>query len=412
MAYTEEHKVLFGTHMLSEEAEDWWDNTRQILEVVGAEITWTVFRVQFLEKYFPEDVGSKKEIEFLKLKQGNMTVAEYAAKFEELVKARFAHYKSVSERKGKNKSRGKPYSAPTHKGKQMTTDEKKPSGGVTPASVKCHHVMDCKRNAPICYNYDGILLIVIINTGGMHLFVSLDYAEKLGLKLSSMDRSMIVDTPILGLILTLWVCLNFPVTIYGKIFGMDLVCFTLRNLDVILGMNWLEFNHVHINCFAKTVSFSDFDTSDELFVLAKQVNEFVKDDVPVFMVLSSMKAETKVVLDELPVVSDFPEVFPDDISDLPPEHELEFAIGLVPGTSPVSMTPYRMSASELGELKKQLDDLLKKKFVHLSASPWDVSMLLVKKKDSSMRLCVDYQQLNKVTIKNKYPLPRIDDLID
>lgn len=84
---------------------------------------------------------------------------------------------------------------------------------------------------------NGILLIVIINTSGMHLFVSLDYAEKLGLKLSSMDRSMIVDTPILGPILTLWVCLNCPVTIYGKRFGMDLVCFTLRNLDVILGMN-------------------------------------------------------------------------------------------------------------------------------------------------------------------------------
>lgn len=95
MACTEEHKVLFGTHMLSEEAEDWWDNTRQILEVVGAEITWTVFRVQLLEKYFPEDVRSKKEIEFLELKQGNMTIAEYAAKFEELVKF-YPHYNGAS----------------------------------------------------------------------------------------------------------------------------------------------------------------------------------------------------------------------------------------------------------------------------------------------------------------------------
>lgn len=86
MACTEEHKVLFGTHMLSEEAKDWWDNTLQRLEVVGAEITWVMFRVKFLEKYFPEDVCSKKEIEFIEIKQGNMMVAEYAAKFEELVK--------------------------------------------------------------------------------------------------------------------------------------------------------------------------------------------------------------------------------------------------------------------------------------------------------------------------------------
>ncbi|XP_050877262.1 uncharacterized protein LOC127081016 [Lathyrus oleraceus] len=86
MACTEAQKVQFGTHMLSGEAEDWWDNTRQILEAIGTKITWVVFRKEFLENYFPEDVRGKKEIEFLELKQGNMTVAEYAAKFEALVK--------------------------------------------------------------------------------------------------------------------------------------------------------------------------------------------------------------------------------------------------------------------------------------------------------------------------------------
>ena len=78
----------------------------------------------------------------------------------------------------------------------------------------------------------------------------------------------------------------------------------------------------------------------------------------------------------------------------------------------MSMAPYRMSASELTELKKQFEDLLEKKFVRPSASPWGAPVLLVKKKDGSMRLCIDYRQLNKVTIKNRYPLPRIDDLMD
>ncbi|MCI54208.1 RNA-directed DNA polymerase (Reverse transcriptase), partial [Trifolium medium] len=87
-------------------------------------------------------------------------------------------------------------------------------------------------------------------------------------------------------------------------------------------------------------------------------------------------------------------------------------IDLVPGTGPISMAPYRMSASELKELKKQLEDLLEKKFIRLSVSPWEAPVLLVKKKDGSMRLYIDYRQLNKVTIKNKYPLPRIDDLMD
>ena len=103
---------------------------------------------------------------------------------------------------------------------------------------------------------------------------------------------------------------------------------------------------------------------------------------------------------DLPIVSEFPDVFPDDISDLPPEREVEFAVDLVPGTSPVSMSPYRMSASELRELKKQLEELLEKRFIRPSVSLWGAPVLLVKKKDGSMRLCVDYRQLNKVTIKS------------
>ena len=85
---------------------------------------------------------------------------------------------------------------------------------------------------------------------------------------------------------------------------------------------------------------------------------------------------------------------------------------MVPGTSPISIALYRMCASELGELKKQLEELLQKKFIRPSVSPWGAPVLLVKKKNGSMRLCVDYRQLNKVTIKNQYPLPRIDDLMD
>jgi len=92
-------------------------------------------------------------------------------------------------------------------------------------------------------------------------------------------------------------------------------------------------------------------------------------------------------------------VFPDDITDLPPEREVEFAIDLVPGKSPISIAPYRMSASELGELKKQLEELLEKQFIRPSVSPWGAPVLLVKKKDDSMKLCVDYRQLNKVTMK-------------
>ena len=89
-----------------------------------------------------------------------------------------------------------------------------------------------------------------------------------------------------------------------------------------------------------------------------------------------------------------------------------FVIDLVPGTSPIAKRPYRMSASELAELKKQLEELQRIGFIRPSSSPWGAPVLFVKKKDGSMRLCVDYRALNEVTIKNKYPLPRIDDLFD
>ncbi|NAW44950.1 RNA-directed DNA polymerase [Salmonella sp. gx-f4] len=97
---------------------------------------------------------------------------------------------------------------------------------------------------------------------------------------------------------------------------------------------------------------------------------------------------------------------------MPPNREIEFAIDLLPGTAPISIAPYRMVPTELKELKAQLQELTDKGFVRPSFSPWGAPVLFVRKKDGTMRMCIDYRQLNKVTIKNKYLLPRIDDLFD
>ena len=120
----------------------------------------------------------------------------------------------------------------------------------------------------------------------------------------------------------------------------------------------------------------------------------------------------EVELEDIPVVRDFGDVFPEDLPGLPPERDIEFAIDLIPGTAPISLPPYRMAPAELKELKAQLQELVDKGFVRPSVSPWGAPVLFVKKKDGSLRLCIDYRQLNKVTIRNKYPLPRIDDLFD
>ena len=116
--------------------------------------------------------------------------------------------------------------------------------------------------------------------------------------------------------------------------------------------------------------------------------------------------------EDIPIVKEFPDVFQDDISGLPPDREVEFTIDLIPGTEPISIPPYRMSPAELRELKAQLEELLSKGFIQPSISPWGAPVLFVKKKDGSLRLCIDYRQLNRVTIRNQYPLPRIDELFD
>ncbi|WMV54884.1 hypothetical protein MTR67_048269, partial [Solanum verrucosum] len=115
---------------------------------------------------------------------------------------------------------------------------------------------------------------------------------------------------------------------------------------------------------------------------------------------------------DIPVVCDFPEVFPENLLGLPPKREVEFLIELIPGSNPISITPYRMAPAELRELKAQLQELLEKGFIRPSVSPWGAPVLFVKKKDGTLRLCIDFRQLKKITIKNRYPLPRIDDLFD
>jgi hypothetical protein len=113
----------------------------------------------------------------------------------------------------------------------------------------------------------------------------------------------------------------------------------------------------------------------------------------------------------IPVVCEYADVFSDELSGMPPDRDIEFAIDLQPGTAPISNRPYRMQPAKLAELKKQLQELLDKGFIRPSTSPWGCPTLFVKK-DESLRLCIDYRPLNAVTIKNKCPLPHINVLFD
>ncbi|KAL0463343.1 UNVERIFIED_CONTAM: Transposon Ty3-G Gag-Pol polyprotein [Sesamum latifolium] len=197
----------------------------------------------------------------------------------------------------------------------------------------------------------------------------------------------------------------------------------LKEFDVILGMDWLAQHRAVVDCYKKEVMIESSGESRVVFVGDRQVVSIcvISAIEAKRLMLEGCEAylahviDTKKVnptLEEIPVVIDFPEVFPEGLPGLPPHREVDFAIETLPGVAPICIAPYRMAPVELLELKKQLEELLEKGFIQPSTSPWGAPVLFIKKKDGSMRLCVDYRQLNRVTVKNKYPLPRIDDLLD
>ncbi|KAA3469627.1 DNA/RNA polymerases superfamily protein [Gossypium australe] len=206
-------------------------------------------------------------------------------------------------------------------------------------------------------------------------------------------------------------------------FPANLMLFPFDEFDVILGMDWLMMHEAIVNCRRKTIE------------LKCQNNETIRiefDDLNSFpVVISSMLAQrfvrkgyeaylayvldTKVIeikIESVPVVCEYPDVFPEELPGLPPIREVEFGIELVLGTTLISIAPYRMALTEPKELKVQLQELTDRGFARPSFSPWGAPILFVKNKDGTMRMCIDYRQLNKMTIKNKYLFPRIDDLFD
>nr|GFC81948.1 putative reverse transcriptase domain-containing protein [Tanacetum cinerariifolium] len=146
------------------------------------------------------------------------------------------------------------------------------------------------------------------------------------------------------------------------------------------------------------------------------IEKYVKKGFPIFLAhITTKEVEDKSEkkrLEDVPIVRNFPEVFPEELSGLPPTRPVEFQIDLVPGAAPVARAPYRLAPSEMKELAKQLKELSDKGFIRPSSSPLGASVLFVKKKDGLFRMRIDYRELNKLMVKNRYPLPRIDDLFD
>jgi hypothetical protein len=200
-----------------------------------------------------------------------------------------------------------------------------------------------------------------------------------------------------GNIVTKQLVINAPLNLGRKVYKTHLIILDGPGIDVILGMSWMMDHKVLLDTTSRTVQLDSPDHGIAVLQLP-----------PPSSTTPSLHHTIAQKLEDIRVACEFLDVFPEDLSGMPPDRNVEFTIELQPGMTPISKQPYKMAPKELAELKIQLKKLLDKGYIRSSSSPWGCPALFVKKKDQSLRLCVDYRPLNAITIKNKYLLLRID----
>ena len=245
----------------------------------------------------------------------------------------------------------------------------------------------------------------------MHSFASKHFLDRFQIETQPLEGRMRVSLPAGDPLFSDRVFRDSKVLIGGQEFPADLIALDIRDFDVVLGMYWLSRHRSTLDCYKREVKLHKLEKLEVKFrgirrelsssmISALAAQRMLRKGCQGYLAYVVETGKNGTLVDEIPVVREFPDVFPDDIVGLPPDREVEFTIDLIPGTEPISIPPYRMSPAELRELKAQLEELLSKGFIKPSISPWGAPVLFVKKKYGSLRLCIDYRQLNRVTIRN------------
>jgi hypothetical protein len=238
--------------------------------------------------------------------------------------------------------------------------------------------------------------VILFDSSATYNFISPKFGTKIGLDYYHIKGTYMIATPG-GKITSNQIFRDVPIQLGSNLIKIDLILLNLEGMDILLGMDWMTRHQVSLDISSREVEIESPDHGTTILYLPQR--EYVN---------SCIYAIKGIKLEDIPVVCEYPDVSSDDLPGMPFDRDIQFIIELQPGTAPISRRPYHMPPNELAELKVQLQDLLDKGFIHPSASPWGCPALFVKKKAHSLRLCVDYHPLNAVTIKNKYPLPRID----
>ncbi|GJS03832.1 putative reverse transcriptase domain-containing protein [Tanacetum coccineum] len=277
---------------------------------------------------------------------------------------------------------------------------------------------------------NGRYASILFDIGADMSFVSTAFSSLIDIVSSILDHDYDVELADGKIIRVNTIIRGSTLNFLNHPFNINLIPVELGSFDVIIGMDWLSKYHVVIVCDEKIIRIpfgneiltiygvgSNNGYESRLNIIScTKTQKYLLKGCPVFLAhITVKKAEDKSDekrLEDVPIFRDFPKVFPEDLSGIPPTRQVEFQIDLIPGAAIITRAPYRLAPSEMKELSDQLQELSDKGFIRPSSSPWGALVLFVKKKDGSFWMCIDYRELNKLTVKNHYPLQRIDDLFD
>ncbi|KAI3720763.1 hypothetical protein L2E82_31756 [Cichorium intybus] len=464
----EKDQVNYASRQLKDDALVWW-NTKY--ESLGKDViygwSWAEFISCLKDKFCPTRDLEKMNEDFLMINKGDSSIDEYTKRFcdmlhfvgesypsersrinryvrglpwnyelevkkaetldkaiiaarnvEDVGKRRNDERPSFSDKRktvsssGNSKKKGKTSLSQTRQGSfqlpkqggetMVSTAQKK----TEPQKVKTRAFQITREEARETHNVvSGILLInltpayVLFDSGSTYSFVSHEFGARLRVPLELLDMIFEVEMADGKFFEVQHMYRDCELDINGKKFRLNLFPIGIKSFNMIIGMDWLGANDPKIACGQKRVSVKTLGAKVYVYgerrkhvpslISVAKARRCIRKGCVSFLAYVMTEDKVKQMYKDIEVVKEFPEVFPDELPGLPPERQVEFRIDLVPGASPIARAPYRPSSS-----------------------PWGAPVLFVKKKDGSIHMCIDYRELNKITIKNRYPLPRIDDLFD
>ena len=305
------------------------------------------------------------------------------------------------------RARGRGRSGPSqHRGRggivSETMDHPMPTAPARAYVMKARDDQDAPEVIAGILSLFDIEMHALIDPGSTHSYVCMEHLFDKVPIMEKLAYDMHVTSPLGHSVSVNNICRNFPIVIQTREFLVDLITLPFREFDLILGMDWLSKHRAIVDCGQKTVVLRCSDQTEVIVqgigssvmsnvVSTMQDRRFMRKGCETFLAVILDSKRGQVDLEKIPVVKEFLDVFPEELLGIPLEREVDLAIEIVPGTVPMSKVSYRMAPMELKELKSQLQELLDKGFIRPIVSPWGAPVLFVKKKDGTLRMCIDYR---------------------